>query len=39
VIGIVVLTQIPTPLEAIGVALVVAAVALHRDRSTAATRS
>jgi inner membrane transporter RhtA len=31
VIGIVVLTQIPTPLEAIGVALVVAGVAAHRS--------
>lgn len=32
VIGIVVLTQIPSPLEAAGVALVVAGVALHRQR-------
>ena len=39
VIGIVVLTQIPTAVELAGVALVVAAVALHRDRSPAATRS
>ena len=31
VIGIVVLTQVPTPAEAIGVALVVAGVALHRE--------
>jgi inner membrane transporter RhtA len=31
VIGIVILTQIPTALETIGVALVVAGVALHRD--------
>ena len=31
VIGIVILTQIPTVLEALGVALVVAGVALHRD--------
>ncbi|MFL5839425.1 MAG: EamA family transporter [Thermoleophilaceae bacterium] len=31
VIGIVVLTQIPSPAEAAGVALVVAGVALHRD--------
>jgi inner membrane transporter RhtA len=33
VIGIVVLTQIPSPAEAIGVALVVGGVALHRARS------
>lgn len=32
VVGIVVLTQVPSPLEALGVALVVAGVALHRDR-------
>jgi inner membrane transporter RhtA len=31
VIGIIVLTQIPTPAEILGVALVVVAVALHRD--------
>jgi inner membrane transporter RhtA len=31
VIGVVILTQIPTALETIGVALVVAGVALHRD--------
>jgi inner membrane transporter RhtA len=31
VIGIVILNQIPTALETIGVALVVAGVALHRD--------
>src|SRR5918992_958333 len=31
VIGIVVLTQIPSPTEALGVALVVAAVAVHRE--------
>ena len=31
VIGIVVLAQIPSPLEVLGVALVVAAVAVHRD--------
>ena len=34
VIGIVVLAQIPTMAEAVGVALVVAGVALHRDRAT-----
>lgn len=32
VVGIVVLTQIPSLLEALGVALVVAAVAVHRER-------
>jgi inner membrane transporter RhtA len=31
VIGIVVLTQVPSPAEATGVALVVGGVALHRD--------
>jgi inner membrane transporter RhtA len=31
VIGVLVLSQIPTPLEALGVALVVAAVAVHRE--------
>jgi inner membrane transporter RhtA len=31
VIGVVVLAQIPSPLEVLGVALVVAAVAVHRD--------
>ncbi len=36
VIGIVVLGQIPTARQVLGVALVVAAVALHRDRATAA---
>jgi inner membrane transporter RhtA len=36
VIGIVVLTQIPSPAEAIGVALVVGGVALHRTRSRSA---
>jgi inner membrane transporter RhtA len=35
VIGVVVLTQVPTPPEAAGVALVVAGVALHRERSEA----
>ena len=34
VIGIVVLAQVPTAAEAAGVALVVAGVALHRDRAT-----
>ena len=33
VIGIVVLGQIPSARQVLGVALVVAAVALHRDRS------
>jgi inner membrane transporter RhtA len=33
VIGVIVLTQIPTPTEIIGVALVVAGVALHQERS------
>jgi inner membrane transporter RhtA len=31
VIGVLVLSQIPSPLEALGVALVVAAVAVHRE--------
>lgn len=35
VIGVVVLTQIPSPAEIVGVILVVAGVALHRERSTA----
>jgi inner membrane transporter RhtA len=35
VIGVVVLTQIPTPAELTGVALVIAGVALHRERSEA----
>ena len=30
-IGIVVLTQVPSPVEALGVALVVAGVAAHRE--------
>jgi inner membrane transporter RhtA len=39
VIGIVVLTQVPSPLEVLGVALVVAGVAVHRDaKSEGATR-
>jgi inner membrane transporter RhtA len=33
VVGIVVLAQIPTPVEVVAVALVVAAVAFHRERS------
>ena len=37
VIGIVVLTQIPSARQIVGVALVVAAVAIHRDRAAAAT--
>jgi inner membrane transporter RhtA len=36
VIGIVVLAQLPTPLEVAGVVLVVGAVALHRERRTVA---
>ena len=36
VIGVVVLTQVPSPAEAAGVALVIAGVALHRERSEAA---
>jgi inner membrane transporter RhtA len=35
VIGIIVLAQMPSALDLLGVALVVAGVALHRDRSTA----
>ena len=35
VVGIVVLTQIPTPAEALGVALVVVGVAAHRARTQA----
>jgi len=34
VIGIVVLAQVPTPTEALGVLLVVAGVAVHRERET-----
>jgi threonine/homoserine efflux transporter RhtA len=34
-LGTVVLAQIPTPTEVIGVALIVAAVAVHRDPSQA----
>jgi inner membrane transporter RhtA len=33
VIGVVVLTQIPSPAEAIGVGLVIAGVGLHRERA------
>ena len=33
VIGVVVLRQVPTPLELAGVALVAAGVALHRERA------
>jgi inner membrane transporter RhtA len=36
VIGVVVLTQVPAPAEAAGVALVIAGVALHRERSEVA---
>jgi inner membrane transporter RhtA len=35
VVGIVVLTQVPSSLEVLGVALVVAAVAVHRERAPA----
>jgi inner membrane transporter RhtA len=34
VIGIVVLAQVPSPLEAVGVALVVGAVAVHQERAS-----
>ena len=34
VIGIVVLAQLPTPVEALGVALVIAGVAVHRDATS-----
>jgi multidrug transporter EmrE-like cation transporter len=36
VIGVVVLTQVPTPIEIIGVVLVIAGVAIHKGRSSAA---
>ena len=36
VVGVAVLRQVPTPAEVVGVALVVAAVAVHRDLSEAA---
>jgi inner membrane transporter RhtA len=39
VIGIVVLTQIPAPKEVVGVALVIAGVALHREAVTGVTTS
>jgi inner membrane transporter RhtA len=39
VIGIVVLTQIPAPKEVMGVALVIAGVALHREAVTGVTAS
>jgi inner membrane transporter RhtA len=35
VVGLVVLAQVPTPREATGVALVIAGVALHRERRRA----
>ncbi len=35
VVGLVVLSQVPTPAELVGVAMVIAGVALHRDRSEA----
>ena len=35
VIGIVVLAQLPSAVEALGVALVIAGVAVHRDTATA----
>jgi inner membrane transporter RhtA len=34
VIGVVVLAQIPSPAEILGVGFVVAAVAVHRERAT-----
>jgi len=34
VIGLVILRQIPHPLEIVGIGLVVAGVALHRDHQT-----
>jgi inner membrane transporter RhtA len=37
VVGIIVLTQIPSWIEVLGVALVVAAVAVHRDHSSDST--
>jgi inner membrane transporter RhtA len=37
-VGIVVLRQVPTPLEVVGVTLVVCGVALHRERAEAARR-
>ena len=36
VIGVVVLAQLPSAVEALGVALVIAGVAVHRDAQTAA---
>jgi inner membrane transporter RhtA len=39
VIGIVVLTQIPSPRETVGVALVIAGVALHREASVGSSAS
>jgi inner membrane transporter RhtA len=39
IIGIVVLTQVPSPAEVAGVALVVAGVALHRERGSPVTES
>jgi inner membrane transporter RhtA len=36
VIGVIVLAQVPTRVEALGVALVVAAVALHREPGASA---
>ena len=35
VVGVVVLTQVPTPLELAGIALVVLGVAVHRDPEAA----
>jgi inner membrane transporter RhtA len=37
VIGVIVLAQLPSLSELLGVGLIVAAVAIHRDRSNAAT--
>jgi inner membrane transporter RhtA len=39
VVGIIVLAQIPTPAECAGVALVIAGVAVHRERATAASHA
>jgi inner membrane transporter RhtA len=38
IIGVVVLTQIPTAPEVIGVVLVIAGVALHRERAHASSQ-
>ncbi len=38
-VGLIVLTQVPTAAEAAGIALVIAGVALHRERVTSGTRA